>query len=123
MQYLPVFTHVPLNIPIQTFNSNVIVEYNNFINMLRNFIGNSVAVLVNNVIVFNNYAPYSHVNSMINNIVRENIINQPEQLVSEIFNSNNDGYILLYMNNSFIEITYNYIEGIFTVNHYALNIN
>jgi len=120
MQYLPVFTHVPLNLPTQTYNANVILEYNNFINMLRNFIGNSYAVLVNNVIVFNNYAPYTHVYTMINNIVRENIINHPEQLVSEIFNSNNDGYVLLYMNNSFIEITYNYTEGILTVNHYAM---
>ena len=120
MEHLPEFIHSPLNLPPQVFDTNNIAEYDNFRNMLRNSIGISMAVLVNNTIVFNNYAPYTPIHSMINNIVRENIINHPEQLVSEIFNINSDGYILLYMNNMFINIDYNYVQGTLTVTYHAM---
>jgi hypothetical protein len=120
MEYLPEFIINPLNLPPQVFDTNVIAEYDNFRNMFRNSIGICMAVLVNNSIVFNNYMPYTPIHSMLNNIVRENIINHPEQLISEIFNINADGYILLYMNNMFINIDYNYIQGTFTVTYHAM---
>jgi hypothetical protein len=118
MEYLPEFNDQQVLINPEIYNVNTIAEYETLINNLKNYIMYSRAVVLNNTIVFNDYEPDRPVKTMINNIVRNNIINDPKQLLSELIKINEDGYILLYMNYGFIKFTYTVNNESFAVGHF-----
>ena len=118
MEYLPVFNgQQALNNP-EVYNINTIIEHQTVINKLKDYLNYTHAVLINNCIVFNDYEPKTPVKTMINNIVRNTIINNPNLLLSELFKFNQDGYILLYTNYAFIKINYSINNDSLELSHY-----
>ena len=77
MEYLPEFSNNLPYINHNEYNLNVVLEYQNFLTNLEFYINHTNAILMNNNIIFNDYEPYAPIKSMINNIVKNNIINNP----------------------------------------------
>lgn len=120
MEYLPVFNDQPALINPEIYNINTIIEYQVFLTKLKNYIIYSRAVLLNNSIVFNDYEPETPVKTMINNIVRNTIINNPTLLLSELFKFNEDGCILLYTDYGFVKVNYSVNNESLTISHFMM---
>jgi len=118
MEYLPAFNDHPALINPEVYNINNIIEHQTIVNKLKNYISFTRAVLLNNSIVFNDYEPETSVKTMINNIVRNTIINNPTLLLSELFKLNEDGCILLYTDYGFIKINYTVNNDSLALSHY-----
>jgi len=83
--------------------------------------GDCDAITVDDEILFNNYEPKSLRDSILDDMFRQNIIDNPHNLLVRIIDQKKNAHMILYMCGNtpwFIAVYYNHLLRIFTIESY-----
>jgi hypothetical protein len=123
MEFLPVLTNTVKD--YDSIHQPCIYDsgsYDYFLNKFKEIVSSDCwSVVVDNQIIFNSYEPKSIRDKLLDNIVKDYIIENPHSIFYELFRNKKDSKIVVYMmqvNTWFMVINYSANDNTFDVKYY-----